>query len=227
MFTTPERSRAPVSPRMADNPLTLFLKNAVIRPMTTAAQVPSGRALANEMVRAAVPVPGGPIIEFGPGTGAITDRLLDHGCRMDELILVEQNREFSRFLKRRYPSATILCQDANSAINTLRGAKAIGAISGMPVLNFPRRKAIRFVRGCLASLVVPNGCLAQFTYGYRSPVRLGKHTDIDARPSHRIWRNLWPAVVWSYRLPVAPSDAGFASGSIGLEPSASAQGIPS
>ncbi|MEM6903194.1 MAG: rRNA adenine N-6-methyltransferase family protein, partial [Pseudomonadota bacterium] len=169
-------------------------------PLATAAQVPSSQALADEMVAATLPSTRGPVIEFGPGTGAFTDRILDHGVRMHDLILVEQNPDFCRFLRSRYPTATILGQDAMSALKALRGVQADGVISGMPLVQFPRADRIRFIHKCLRELTKPGSKVSQFTYGIYSPVFLGRNSVIQAQSSHRVWRNLWPAVVWTYSL---------------------------
>jgi phosphatidylethanolamine/phosphatidyl-N-methylethanolamine N-methyltransferase len=39
----------------------------------------------------------------------------------------------------------------------------------------------------------------QFTYLYRSPIPISSGM-ITAEVSAMIWRNLWPARVWTYRL---------------------------
>ena len=54
----------------------------------------------------------GPVIELGPGTGPVTEALIQRGIPQDRLILIEFDPDFCRLLSRRYPRATIVEGDA-------------------------------------------------------------------------------------------------------------------
>ena len=56
--------------------------------------------------------PSGPVIELGPGTGPVTEALVEHGVDPARLILVEFNPDFCRLLRTRYPAATVVQGDA-------------------------------------------------------------------------------------------------------------------
>ena len=56
----------------------------------------------------------GPIIELGPGTGPVTDALIQKGVDPSRLVLVEFDTHFCRLLQARYPQATVVQGDAYS-----------------------------------------------------------------------------------------------------------------
>ncbi|MEM6490551.1 MAG: methyltransferase [Pseudomonadota bacterium] len=178
----------------------LFFANWLRHPLRTAAQAPSGKALAREMARAAMAGRRpGPVVEFGVGTGSITDSLLAYGVDQRDLVLVEQNPEFCAFLSRRYPQATLIEGDAFDAIRRLRGVAAQAVLSGLPLVQFPRASRLRFIHDCLDGVLASGGRVAQFTYGCRSPAPLTGGPRLRAHCSRRIWLNLWPACVWTYQ----------------------------
>ncbi len=56
--------------------------------------------LLDAMVRQAAPINGERILEIGPGTGVLTERLLEAGCRVTA---VEYDRRLTEFLRCRFP----------------------------------------------------------------------------------------------------------------------------
>ena len=60
-----------------------------------------------------------PIIELGPGTGAITNALIERGVDPAQLVLVEYNPGFCALLRDRYPTATVVQGDAYSLRESL------------------------------------------------------------------------------------------------------------
>src|SRR5262245_4770756 len=68
----------------------LFLRELARAPLRTGAIAPSGAALANLMVSEIDPREGY-IVELGPGTGRLTDALLERGVPQERLIVVEAN----------------------------------------------------------------------------------------------------------------------------------------
>lgn len=67
----------PIEERLADE--ARFFRSWLDNPMIAGAVSPSGRFLARMMARYVDPLETGPIIELGPGTGAITEALLRRG----------------------------------------------------------------------------------------------------------------------------------------------------
>ena len=146
---------------------------------TTGAVAPSSRFLAAAMTRPLRRRPAGPVrvLEVGPGTGAVTNRivrLLREGDRFD---LVELNESFAEILKRRFQaepawqSAAAFSQVHVCPIQDFRcDAPYDFIISGLPFNNFPAELVEAILADCL-KLLRPDGVLSMFEYMYVRPVR--------------------------------------------------------
>src|SRR5579864_8176667 len=108
---------SPTAIRVAKKPLRLddemqFIRSWIEKPLSTGAVMPSSKALARTMARYVDPQSSGPVIELGPGTGPVTEALVQHGVDPARLVLVEFNPSFCRLLRTRYPQATVVQGDA-------------------------------------------------------------------------------------------------------------------
>jgi len=146
-----------------------FFRSMLREPLAVGALAPSSRFLASLMV--ADMRPGSRVIELGAGTGAVTQAILDAGVRADDLILIEQNKEFAELLAQRFPNTTVVRGNAVSLRRhiCLDSGPADFVVSGLPLLLFPARTKARLLSQVFKSLQ-NNGCLYQFTYGIRCPV---------------------------------------------------------
>jgi len=179
-----------------------FIRSWIERPLSIGAVTPSGKVLARTMARYVDPSSDGPVVELGPGTGPITEALVESGVAPSRLVLVEFNPAFCRILKARYPDATLVQGDAYSLrrlLETLLIQPAAAVVSGLPLVTKPIRERWRLIRDAF-DLMVPGAPFVQFTYSVAAPLpkRLGGFT-VEA--SERIWMNLPPARVWVYRRP--------------------------
>jgi phosphatidylethanolamine/phosphatidyl-N-methylethanolamine N-methyltransferase len=181
-----------------------FIKTWFENPSTTGAVSPSGRALSRAMARRVDPALPGPIIELGPGTGPVTDALLQRGISPERLVLVEYDAAFCRLLARRYPDCRIIQGDAYTLGRTLRGLiaePAAAIVSSLPLLNRPDAQRLQLLADAFA-LMRPDAPFVQFTYGLLSPIPRGgplAAPAFDAKVSAPVWLNLPPARVWVYR----------------------------
>src|SRR3979409_1617401 len=89
-----------------------FIRSWLEKPLATGAVMPSGKLLARAMAKCVDPEVEGPVIELGPGTGAVTAALVEQGIEPCRLVLVEFNPTFCRLLRTRYPDATVVQGDA-------------------------------------------------------------------------------------------------------------------
>ncbi len=181
-----------------------FLRSFATAPLRTGAQWPSGKALCAAMAGAVDPSVPGPIIELGPGTGVVTEALLARGISPERLILIEFSPEFARLLRARYPHLHIIEGDAYAIADHVRRlglAPPAAVVSSLPLLTQPPAKRVDLLQSALR-LMRPDGVFVQFTYGRVSPIPLAG-TGIPAKVTKRIWMNIWPALVWSYRPPAA------------------------
>jgi phosphatidylethanolamine/phosphatidyl-N-methylethanolamine N-methyltransferase len=146
------------------------------------------------------PYAEGPVVELGPGTGAITSALIDHGIDQKRLVLVEYNPGFCALLRDRYPQAKVVQGDAYTLRDTLwdvLSAPATAIVSGLPLVTKPMMMRIKLVRDAFASLA-PGAPFVQFTYAVIPPIPKSL-PGVSTEASERIWMNLPPARVWVYR----------------------------
>jgi phosphatidylethanolamine/phosphatidyl-N-methylethanolamine N-methyltransferase len=179
-----------------------FLKTLIDRPRLTGSVAPSGRHLARAMASPVDPAREGLVIELGPGTGPVTQALIERGLARDRLVLVEYDHGFCRLLGQRFAPARIVQGDAYDLPRTLRdlgGAPIVAVVSSLPLLNEPPARRIKLIEDAFA-LMGPQGLLVQFTYGLGSPIpREACAQRFSAHCTAPIWRNLPPARVWTYR----------------------------
>ena len=178
-----------------------FLKSWLENPLKTGAVAPSGKALAAKMAASIDPVIPGPIIELGPGTGPVTQALLARGIAPERLYLVEYSADFAKLLRQRFPGVTVIQGDAYALGETLRPFihEPIAAIvSSLPLLTRPDKQRNALLEAAF-NLMLPGSPFIQFTYMNPSPVPL--IGGFEASVSRRIWKNLPPARVWTYRRP--------------------------
>jgi len=162
--------------------------------------MPSGRLLARTMAQYVNADAEGPVIELGPGTGAITSALIDRGIDQRRLVLVEYNPSFCALLRDRYPHARIVQGDAYTLRDTLwnvLSAPATAVVSGLPLVTKPMLTRLKLIRDAFAALV-PGAPFVQFTYSVAPPIPKSL-PGVSTEASERIWMNLPPARVWVYR----------------------------
>jgi hypothetical protein len=98
-----------------------FLRTFLAKPLRVASPVPSGPRLA-EAIAAQVEPNDDPILELGPGTGAVTEAILERGVTPSQLVAVESDPDFAQLLRQRFKQSKILDGDAFALQHVLRGA---------------------------------------------------------------------------------------------------------
>ena len=176
-----------------------FLRALVARPKNIGAIAPSSRALGRAIARQIDPAHPGPVLELGPGTGALTEGILERGIAPERLTLVEFDSDMAAFLAARFSGVDVIRGDAFDLHHTL-GPKAhqlfSAIVSGIPLLNFTMAQRRGFMAGVLR-LLAPGAPLIQFSYGRQAPVvPPAGHCVTRAA---LVWANLPPARVWVYR----------------------------
>jgi phosphatidylethanolamine/phosphatidyl-N-methylethanolamine N-methyltransferase len=185
-------------PRLDDE--VRFLRSWIEKPLHVGAVMPSGKLLARTMAQYVDAHATGPVVELGPGTGAITNALIDHGVDQKRLVLVEYNPGFCALLRDRYPQARVVQGDAYTLRETLwnvLSARASAMVSGLPLVTKPMLTRVRLVRDAFAALA-PGAPFIQFTYSVVPPIPKSL-PGVSTEASERIWMNLPPARVWVYR----------------------------
>ncbi|MGN1285347.1 phosphatidylethanolamine/phosphatidyl-N-methylethanolamine N-methyltransferase [Bradyrhizobium macuxiense] len=193
------------SVRASKKPLRLddevrFLRSWMEKPLHMGAVMPSGRLLARTMAQYVDPEAEGPVIELGPGTGAITNALIEHGVDQKRLVLVEYNPGFCALLRERYPQAKVVQGDAYRLRDTLwdvMKSPASAVVSGLPLVTKPMLTRLKLIRDAFIALA-PGAPFVQFTYSVAPPIPKSL-PGVSTEASERIWMNLPPARVWVYR----------------------------
>lgn len=197
----PAKLHMPIEERLADE--ARFIRSWFENPLRAGAVSPSGRSLARMMARFVDPLGTGPIIELGPGTGAITEALLARGVAPSRLFLIEFDPNFCTHLQRRFPGVHVVEGDAyrfKELLADLLSQPASSVVSSLPLLVKSERQRLDLLADAF-DCMAPGGAFIQFTYGLLSPIPRDKPVGpaFYAERSPPVWLNLPPARVWIYR----------------------------
>jgi phospholipid N-methyltransferase len=193
---------------------------------TTGAVAPSSRFLARSMASyleardSSAPVR---VLEIGPGTGPVTDKIVRLLMPGDVFDLVELNDEFVRILQNRFetePAWKAVRAQAEIHQLPVQNYQAPEpydfVISGLPLNNFPA-DLVTTITEVYFQLLKPGGVLSYFEYMYVRPIRkvvtrgnektritkidetLQRHCDQCRIRRDNIWINLPPAWVQHLR----------------------------
>src|SRR2546429_5704311 len=135
-----------------------FIGSWIKKPLAVGAVTPSSKPLARTMAQYVDPHGDGPVIELGPGTGPITEALVEHGVEPSRLVLVEFNPTFCQLLRQRFPEATVVQADAyrlRESLSQYSRHQASAVVSGPPLMTKPLRLRLRVLREALARLAPP------------------------------------------------------------------------
>ena len=178
----------------------IFLRTWLKKSKTVGSVWPTSSYMAKRMASVINIQSGLPVLELGPGTGAITQAILDAGLKPEKLFAIEYTREFVDLIQPRFPKINLIHGDAFNLKQTLGKKNQTVfdcAISSLPLLNFPHATRTAFVEDVLGR--IPAGRpLIQFSYGPFPPIAavLGHFT---VERYDYVLRNLPQAQLWVYR----------------------------
>jgi phosphatidylethanolamine/phosphatidyl-N-methylethanolamine N-methyltransferase len=177
----------------------LFFRHWLRGPLTIGAVLPSGRAVADAVVRA-LPPQAGFVLELGGGTGALTAALLEARGRADELLVVERAPALAVALRRRFPDLRVVEADARDIAGVLAdlGISSLGSVvSSLPIKWFDVAGQRAVIDGCFARMAV-GGAFIQLTNALTSPLSM-RSLELEGRTVARIWMQVPPVQIWRYR----------------------------
>lgn len=183
------------------NGTNLFIQEMVSSPRQVGAIAPSSRKLAAVMAESLPRDYQEYVLELGPGSGVVTQALLDRGLPPNRLIAIEKSPRLAEHLRHKFPSAHILEGDAlemQALIKNLapHALPFTFIFSGLPLLNFEPSTALRLA-DILRKSLKPEGRLIQFSYSLR-PKRSRSFFNFNYLDSTLVWQNLPPARVSVY-----------------------------
>jgi phosphatidylethanolamine/phosphatidyl-N-methylethanolamine N-methyltransferase len=176
----------------------LFLRQLLTKPKQVSAIAPSSPWLAKAMAQGLGPQ-SGRVVEFGPGTGALTRGILATGLPAQNLTLFEMSSDFVDHLRRQIPQVVVHHAPAQAAVGLVpKGAERV--ISGLPLLSMPPELR-RSIVGAAFEILAQDGIYTQFTYGPTPPLSLELMEDlgITFTKGAKVWANLPPARVYHFR----------------------------
>jgi phosphatidylethanolamine/phosphatidyl-N-methylethanolamine N-methyltransferase len=179
-----------------------FLKQYFRNPLGVGAVAPSSQKLANFIVSMLAPQPSDVVVELGPGTGVFTRELLSQGVAPANLILVEFNGQFVKFLKGEFPHVKIIegaGQDLPQLLKALGQGPVKKIISGIPLRSLKPSERQQIAKAVAATLE-PGGVFVQFSYFKTSPFseEVAAEVGLVGKCAGAAMSNVPPAYVWRY-----------------------------
>ncbi|MCP4641541.1 MAG: methyltransferase [bacterium] len=182
-----------------------FIKQFLANPATVGAVAPSSSILARMVCEAAEVADADAVVEFGPGTGSITQSVLDT-LKPDAAYLgLEINPDFCEILANRFPNGTFYNDSAENTRTHLesRGLSSCDCIvSGLPWSAFPEELQDSLL-DAVADVLRPGGRFATYMYIQSPYLAAGRHFieklgrrfgGVDR--TRLVWRNIPPAHVY-------------------------------
>jgi phosphatidylethanolamine/phosphatidyl-N-methylethanolamine N-methyltransferase len=177
-----------------------FFKGMMQGPKTVGSIVPTSSITAKKMASVINLNSGLPVLELGPGTGAITKAILGRGVKPERLVAVEYSTDFYNHLVRLYPGVHFINGDAfdlDTTLGALKGQTFDSVVSAVPLLNFPMQARIALLESLLDRM--PAGRpVVQISYGPVSPI-IARPERYHIQHFDFIVRNIPPAQLWIYR----------------------------
>ena len=181
-----------------------FLKS----PNKVGAISPSSRYLANAMLDQLHWDTLTTVVEYGPGTGAISKHLLKRVGDHQKLFAVELNASFVPVLNQKLPTLKVF-NESVSDIRRICDREGVdwvdGIISGLPWTVFPEPLQEELLNATL-SVLAEGGQFVTFAYFHGLPLQNArrfrkrlKETFSTVTISQVVWRNFPPAIFYSCR----------------------------
>jgi phosphatidylethanolamine/phosphatidyl-N-methylethanolamine N-methyltransferase len=177
-----------------------FFKGMMQGPRNVGSIVPTSATTARKMASVVNPQSGLPVLELGPGTGAITKAILARGVEPENLIAIEYSTDFFQHLVKAYPGVHFINGDAfdlDKTLGVLRGQTFDSVVSGIPLLNFPMQTRVALLESLLDRLP-PGRPVVQISYGAVSPI-IARPDRYHIKHMKFVVRNIPPAQLWIYR----------------------------
>jgi phospholipid N-methyltransferase len=175
-----------------------FLMEYFKSPRTVGAVAPSSRKLAEKMAHDIDFEKAKCIVEYGPGTGVFTDRLIKKIKKHTLLMLVEYNEEFCKQLEEKYSeySNVIIVNDSAENVDKHLKKHNIGevdyVVSGLPFASLPRSMSNKILKKT-KDILKKNGLFITFQYTLLKKGYIGSYfEDISLE---RVVLNIPPAYV--------------------------------
>ena len=178
-----------------------FLKN----PIQTGSLIPSSESFAKKIVKQIDFTKNKIIVEFGPGTGPVTEQILNSLNNRNTYFAIELNSELVFDLNQKFPGKNFYNDNATTIDKYLRVHEEIKAdviISSIP-LSLLNETEQREILECVVNNLSPKGEFVMFMYvtskiiksGQRVEDLLNEYFPTKSR-TKLIWDNFPPAYIY-------------------------------
>ncbi|MGG3942986.1 rRNA adenine N-6-methyltransferase family protein [Peribacillus psychrosaccharolyticus] len=175
-----------------------FIYQYIVNPKTVGAILPSSRYLCNKMINEINFKDAKYIVEYGPGTGVITERILALRNQSTIVVLIENNRKFYYLLKKKFwnkKNFIVIHGSAEHVQHYLTEYKIPHAdyiISGLPFAILPQNVSNKILSSTL-NVLKTGGEFVTFQYTKGKIPLLKKYFSIITLK--REYRNIPPAYI--------------------------------
>jgi phospholipid N-methyltransferase len=185
-----------------------FLREFLRAPTTTGAVAPSSPALAETIVGWIDWPNTRALLEWGPGTGAFTELILERRPPHCRYLAIEINPDLCAVLRRRFPALDLRQQSVVDVAHLCRGEgidQVDGVISGLPWAAFSDAMQTDFL-DAMMGVLRKGGQFTTFAYIHGMALPAGRSFRQKLRryfssvaESEIVWLNLPPAFVYQCR----------------------------
>lgn len=176
----------------------IFLLQYIIRPRTVGAIMPSSKYLAEKMIDTINFSSAKYIVEYGPGTGVFTDKLINKRNKDTIILLIEYNDEFYMSLVEKYKNESNLYIIHGSAENVDKYLEDYNiscvdyVVSGLPFASLPKNMSSSILKKT-KSILRENGKFITFQYTLFMKQYINKYFGIIN--VNKEYRNMPPAYI--------------------------------
>jgi len=175
-----------------------FFKNFIKDPLKIGSITPSSRYLAERMISDINFSSSNIIIEYGPGEGVFSKKIIERMSDQSIFILIELNEDFYRLLKETFKNHknVYIFNDnvcnVKSILNSIGKSSADYIVSGIPFSSIPKKTANKILY-VTQEILTDKGLFITFQYS-----KLNKKLFNDRFLNisiDKVWKNLPPANV--------------------------------
>ncbi|MBF0198439.1 MAG: SAM-dependent methyltransferase [Planctomycetes bacterium] len=181
-----------------------FIKGLIQDPQKTGAIAPSSKGLAKELLRHWPAEKESVVVEYGSGTGAVTEEILK---KIEErhFFAFELNQMFVDELVEKFPEREFICDSATLLPEILKQKNLDSVdliVSGLPWANFPESLQKDLLAATIESMSA-GGTFSTFAYVHALKLTKAKKfrelletifPKVELSPV--VWKNLPPALVY-------------------------------
>jgi phosphatidylethanolamine/phosphatidyl-N-methylethanolamine N-methyltransferase len=193
--------------RTSNNTL-LFFRKFVERPGKIGAVTPSSRSLCRKIVGSAALDAAQGVVEYGPGTGVVTELLREAVPTDCRLFAIEVDPTLAEGLQSRFPDLTVYRDSVSNVVElcSKEGLEHLDCVvSGLPWASFSEEDQARYLEATL-EVLKPGGQFLTFAYVHGTWLRQGRRfrRKLSEYFSHVsrsriVWKNLPPAYIYVCR----------------------------